>query len=133
MVYALDAQDAESRVGAITNRNTLFTAITRSRAWVRVCGWGPAMAELVDEFDAVREKGYRLAFRVPTAPERAKLRRIHRERSAEETAAIRRTTDELTRAMEALDREEVELEDLPLAVRRRLRERFLADDLDDDA
>jgi superfamily I DNA and RNA helicase len=132
MVYALDAQDAVNRVGAITHRNTLFTAITRSRAWVRVCGWGPAMPELVKEFDEVRAKDFRLTFTVPTAEQRAKLRRIHRERSAEETAALRRTTDELNRIVEQIDREELDIEDLPSSTRRRLRELLLADD-DDDA
>jgi superfamily I DNA and RNA helicase len=132
MVYALDAQDAVNRVGAITHRNTLFTAITRSRAWVRVCGWGPAMPELVKEFDEVRAKDFRLTFTVPTAEQRAKLRRIHRERSAEETAALRRTTDELNRIVDQIDREELDIEDLPSSTRRRLRELLLADD-DDDA
>lgn len=132
MVYALDAHDAVGRAGAITRRNTLFTAITRSRAWVRICGWGPAMPELAAEVDKVRAKDFQLTFKVPTADERAKLRRIHRERSAEETAAIRRTTEDFARAVDALDREEFDIEDLPANIRKRLREALLAD-TDDDA
>ena len=40
MVYAIDSQYASLAFNEITRRNTLFTAITRSRAWVRIVGWG---------------------------------------------------------------------------------------------
>lgn len=38
MVYAIDAQYAAADFNAVTRRNKLFTAITRSRAWVRIQG-----------------------------------------------------------------------------------------------
>lgn len=132
MVYALDAQEAVPNAAAITRRNTLFTAMTRSRAWVRVCGWGPDMPKLVAEFETVRQKRYQLDFRVPNAAERATLRRIHRERSAEETAAVRRSTEELARLVEALDRGEMQIEDVPASLRRRLREALSGHDSEDD-
>src|SRR5262249_10642680 len=39
MVYVADAQYGTGAVNVVTRRNILFTAITRSRAWVRICGW----------------------------------------------------------------------------------------------
>src|SRR5690606_23250168 len=36
MVYVMDAQYADKERNLVTRRNILFTAITRSRAWVRI-------------------------------------------------------------------------------------------------
>src|SRR5207253_8828734 len=44
MVYVIDGQYAAAQTNTVSHRNTLFTAITRSRAWVRICGWGEAMS-----------------------------------------------------------------------------------------
>ena len=46
MVYAVDSQYAVRNFNEVTGRNTLFTAITRSRAWVRIVGWGNDMAAI---------------------------------------------------------------------------------------
>ena len=53
MVYAMDSHLATRRSTEVTRRNTLFTAITRSRAWVRVVGWGPDMTALLTELEHV--------------------------------------------------------------------------------
>jgi superfamily I DNA and RNA helicase len=82
MVYILDSDYcAGGEYEVIKRRNILFTAITRSRAWVRICGCGPTMVKLKEEIDAVQTHKYRLAFRVPTEKESAQLRKIHRDRS----------------------------------------------------
>src|SRR5690606_4687577 len=50
MVYVINAQDCNgSGTGLSSLRNRLFTAITRSKAWVRVIGYGPGMQALIDE------------------------------------------------------------------------------------
>ena len=77
MVYVLDSQYAVKEPNLITRRNTLFTAITRSRAWVRICGWGDRMPEMATEIDAVRNADFRLEFVIPTSEELVRLRRIH--------------------------------------------------------
>src|SRR5262249_51549550 len=43
VVYIMNAEYCYSGFSLPTKRNTLFTAITRSRAWVRVCGIGESM------------------------------------------------------------------------------------------
>lgn len=84
MVYVLNSQFGYSGHELIKKRNILFTAITRSRAWVRICGIGQDMDSLRQEFDAVVNQKYRLHFRVPTDDELARLRRVHGEMSPEE-------------------------------------------------
>ncbi len=127
MVYVLDAQFAISQGREVTRRNTLFTAITRSRAWVRICGHGPRMAEVSQEVDAVRKRSFRLDFTIPTASDLAQLRRIHRDRSSAEAASLRRATQSLKDLVESFEREEIELDDLPPGLRTRLVRRLRGD------
>ncbi|WP_419629534.1 DEAD/DEAH box helicase, partial [Thiolapillus sp.] len=52
MVYIVNAQDCDTPFsGLATLRNRLFTAITRSKAWVRVIGYGKMMQNLADEYE----------------------------------------------------------------------------------
>jgi superfamily I DNA and RNA helicase len=120
MVYALDSQYAAGSDNAVSRRNTIFTAITRSRAWVRVCGWGEESRVIAEEFARVTEKQFRLDFRIPTAPELEQIRRIHRERSADEVATLKRATEALTEVIEAFDRDEFNFDELPPAIRTKL-------------
>ena len=57
MVYVINAQDCYDSYfpsELAKARNRLFTAITRSKAWVRVIGVGKKMHHLIEEFHAVR-------------------------------------------------------------------------------
>jgi superfamily I DNA and RNA helicase len=128
MVYAVDTQRAAQHFNAVTRRNTLFTAITRSRAWVRLTGWGDNMAPIATEVGTVVERGFKLSFTVPTAEELAALRHIHRDRPPEEEASVRQATKGLAAFLEALDRGELDLADLPPSIRNRLRETTSSDE-----
>jgi superfamily I DNA and RNA helicase len=120
MVYVVDAQKAVSSQNAVTQRNTLFTAITRSRAWVRVTGWGRDMDLIANEVQAVKSRNFKLDFKIPTARELASLRHIYRDRSGTTRESVRRATEGLQTFIEAFERDEIELEDLPPALRTRL-------------
>jgi hypothetical protein len=61
-----------------------------------------------------------LDFRIPTAPELEQIRRIHRERSADEVATLKRATEALTEVIEAFDRDEFNFDELPPAIRTKL-------------
>lgn len=51
MVYVVNAHDCwSSRYNLARIRNQLFTAITRTKAWVRVCGVGREMKQLSEEY-----------------------------------------------------------------------------------
>jgi superfamily I DNA and RNA helicase len=121
MVYAVDAHYAASSFNAVTRRNILFTAITRSRAWVRITGWGDAMAPIETEIKEVMAKGYKLAFDIPTSAQLATLRHIHRDRPPEQEASVLKATEGLSTFLEAYDRGEMDLLDLPPALRTRLK------------
>jgi superfamily I DNA and RNA helicase len=120
MVYAVDTHKAAGQFNAVTRRNTLFTAITRSRAWVRITGWGEEMGPIAQEVETVFDRNYRLSFTVPTADELARLRHVYRDRPPEHEASVRRATASLTTFLRAIDRGDVELDDLPEDVRRKL-------------
>jgi superfamily I DNA and RNA helicase len=130
MVYAVDCQKAAGAFNAVTRRSTLFTAITRSRAWVRIVGWGEAMAPVVDEVRSVVGNEYRLEFEIPTATQLAELRHIHRDRPPEHEASIRKATDGLDVFLQGVERGEVELTDLPTELVSRLSELSSEDDAD---
>lgn len=89
MVYIVNAEYCAQGAEMIALRNTLFTAITRSRAWVRVCGIAPEMEILVQEMEKCAQNNYTLEFKVPTLEELDKLRLIHRDRSDEEKKKLK--------------------------------------------
>lgn len=79
MVYVLDSEFCATGFGLIKKRNTLFTAITRSRAWVRICGVGTGMQSLIEEYNALVRASYRLDFTVPTKEQLKLMRTQHRD------------------------------------------------------
>jgi len=84
IVFLMDSQFCARGGGLIKKRNTLFTAITRSRGWVRVCGFGNEMDVLLDEFKQIKTNEYQLKFRVPTKDELAQMRIQHRDITRDE-------------------------------------------------
>lgn len=131
MVYVVDAQYSAVAFNAVTRRNILFTAITRSRAWVRICGYGEQVAEIQREIDSVREHDFRLDFTIPNAAQLADIRHLHRDRPEGAEVVIKNTADVLATFLEAVERGDVDLADLPAPIRTRLAatlEREMADD-----
>lgn len=84
IVYVVNADFCAEGSELIKLRNILFTAITRSRGWVRVSGTGLGMDEIFKEYTLCVNKDYCLDFIVPTTEEIEHLRKVHRELSAEE-------------------------------------------------
>ena len=62
MVYVVNAQKCVNTLQRRTDRNALFTAITRSKGWVRVLGFGEDMQVLCDEFERIKEYDFKLYF-----------------------------------------------------------------------
>lgn len=132
MVYAVDAQYAATDFNAVSRRNMLFTAITRSRAWVRVTGWGDTLNPISDEVSKVLERNFRLEFKIPTANQLRTMRHVHRERAADEEATVRKVTQGLSEFFEAIENGEIDLLDLPPALRTKLATSFQPDTNGDD-
>lgn len=62
MVYIINAQNCISHLTKRSDRNALFTAITRSKGWTRVFGVGAGMEELCEEFEKIKENDFQLVF-----------------------------------------------------------------------
>jgi superfamily I DNA and RNA helicase len=123
MVYVINAQDCYSSFlpsELATARNRLFTAITRSKAWVRVLGVGPAMTALREEFERVKTRDFRLEFVYPTEEKMKQLRIINRDMTTAEREVAKKKLSEGASFLEALERGELELEDLSQELRERL-------------
>lgn len=109
MIYVMNAQDCfsaftKSQLALIRNR--LFTALTRSKGWVRVLGVGPKMDKLTEEWSRLKVEDYRLKFKYPTEDEKKLLRLINVESTAKQTAReqrLQRQRDELLQAIRAGD------------------------------
>jgi len=100
MVYILNADYCAQNIELRKVRNILFTAITRSRAWVRICGVGEGIDTITDETNQCIEKGYSLSFKIPTDSELKKMNLIHRDRTEQEIREIKNASKmayELTR------------------------------------
>lgn len=125
MVYIINAQDCASARGNLAQiRNRLFTAISRSKAWVRVLGIGSGMRQLEEEYQTLKRNSFELRFRYPTDEERAQLMIIHRDMTDEEQGAIESGERNLEGIVEDLEYGRIRVEDLPQDLVRRLR-RFL--------
>jgi superfamily I DNA and RNA helicase len=75
------------------------------------------MIELQAEIEKVSKAGFTLRFRVPTADELAKMRRIHRELSADERVRQRRAESGARTLIDAIISGGADFETLPADVR----------------
>lgn len=62
MVYIVNAQKCVNSLRRRSDRNGLFTAITRSKGWIRVLGYGEDMEVLNQEFEEIKEHNFKLYF-----------------------------------------------------------------------
>ena len=123
MVYIINAHDCYShpllKRDLIKRRNTLFTAITRSKAWVRVYGIGPFMKRLIEEFEEVKKRDFVLEFKYPTQKEIQTMNLISRDISREEEVLLKGEVEDLFGIMKILERikaKEAHIEDYPAEV-----------------
>lgn len=121
MVYVVNAQERFTSGADLAQvRNRLFTAITRSKAWVRVTGVGAEMDALVEEFARVKASNFGLEFIYPPDEVRAKLRIVHRDKSRIVTK-IKRYGQSLGELVSDMERGEVYTDDLDATTLARLR------------
>ena len=113
MVYVLNSNYCAKGSELIKRRNILFTAITRSRAWVRVLGIGSDMDIIIAEMKKCINNDYRLEFNFPTQKELSLIRRIHRERTDEEVRLNDEANRELENIMRNLERNKLDVDMLP--------------------
>ena len=113
MVYIINAQDCHSAVRNLASvRIGLFTAITRSKAWVRVLGFGESMAMLKAEYEKLKARRFELRFTYPTSEQREQLRLIHRDMTMSDFKRFRNRDRHLDDLLYELESGKVHIEDL---------------------
>ena len=117
MVYIINAQDCASgwdKTATALNRNRLFTAITRSKAWVRILGIGPNMDLLMQEWNALKQSDYKLRFQYPTDEEKKLLRVINKELQGKGRARRKVVREQRDQLLQAVEKGEVDVDQLIL-------------------
>ena len=123
MVYVINAQDCHSTARNLaTLRNRLFTAITRSKSWIRVLGVGQGMEAIMEEFKALKDSGFVLDFTYPTADQREQLRIIHRDARQAPIQGLEDWRPGVEQLMAALESGQVHPDDLGPDTLAKLRE-----------
>lgn len=115
LVYIINAQDCYEDVGnenIAVVRNRLFTAITRSKAWVRVIGFGPNMKKLEREFSRVKEHDFKLEFIYPTEEQRQVMNIVNRDMTNAERKSIKDNKKNLADIISSLENGSLRREDL---------------------
>ena len=113
MIYVIDAHLCFSGPELAQKRNILFTAMTRSKAWLRVSGHGKNMEKLQAEYEKCKEADFVLKFIYPTEPERQEMNLINRDRSSQEKNKIQNATREAEKLVNLFQKGEIRPEDLP--------------------
>lgn len=117
MVYVINAQDCigvnliPGHVALVRNR--LFTAMTRSKAWVRVLGVGDSMAALKEEFQKTKAENFALHFRYPTEEERKTMKMVNRDMSKAELERSAKRRNNFADIIASLESGESLIEDYP--------------------
>lgn len=123
MVYVINAQDCHSAAWNLASiRNRLFTAITRSKAWVRVLGVGDGMKELIEEFNRLKQRNFELHFQYPTEEQRKQLMIVHRDITSEERKRVKSREKDLLELVADLESGKLHLEDIDEKVLARVKE-----------
>ena len=96
MVYIINAQNCISNLTKRSDRNALFTAITRSKGWTRVLGYGSGMKELCEEFKKIKEHNYQLVFDpYPTTEQQEQLIINNRDVSDKQASNMKKWFDNI--------------------------------------
>ncbi len=121
MVYVMNAQLCFSGLELARKRNILFTAMTRSKAWLRVVGYGPSMEKLKEEYENVKSRDFTLGLTYPTEEERRHMNLVNRDMSQEERKKVISKRKDVESLLTALAKGELHREDIPSEMRERLK------------
>ena len=113
MVYIVNSEYSVDGPELIKLRNILFTAITRSRAWVRICGVGNGMDELTDEINKCVSNNFKLEFKVPTIDEIKSMREKHKDISKEENKKIQKARNDIRSIISSFESGSVDIDMIP--------------------
>lgn len=122
MIYIINGQEAQSSAGNLALvRNRLFTAMTRSKAWVRVLGVGAGMTDLIAEFDRIKAANFELRFKYPSPGDLQQMRIVHRDMSASDINRVKKRRESIDQLVDELEAGTLYPEDLDPETLARLR------------
>jgi superfamily I DNA and RNA helicase len=127
MIYVINAEQCYAGFALIRKRNILFTALTRSKGWIRAYGVGDSMQGLINEFERVKEQHFTLKFRYPTLEEMDKLNVLHRDLTQAEMKVISESERAAADLIKRLRNQEIQVTDLSKETIEQLKE-LLSDD-----
>lgn len=122
VVYLINADLCAKGINLSRKRNILFTAITRSKAWVRVSGLGNDMDILINEYERVKENNFQLQFEYPNELQRKNMRIIHRDMTQNELREIKKSNFSLADIASKIQKGEIRKEDLDEAAINKLKD-----------
>lgn len=125
MIYVIDANECFSGSELAKKRNILFTAMTRSKAWLRVLGYGEQMRGLEAEYLKVKQKDFCLEFKYPTEQERMEMNRVNKDMSFQERRRLTTQQKNAKELAEGLKRGEIKKDDLSPEILEQLRKQLL--------
>ena len=128
MVYVMDGQNCGTDYSTLKSRNILFTAMTRSKAWVRVTGYGEEMEALCDEYCLIKNNDFKLKFIYPDQELRKKLTIINRDKSDAETKRIETFNNNISDLINSIKNKEMFIEDISTDVLEQLKGLFSNDE-----
>lgn len=115
MVYIVNAEDCYYSLQELAKvRNQLFTAMTRSKAWVRVLGVGSQMDLLIKEYNEVKKHRFTLDFCYPTEVQRQHLKIINRDMSESQKKTLEDAHIGINSVLSAIEGGNLYLDDLKL-------------------
>jgi superfamily I DNA and RNA helicase len=121
MVYIINSQYCYEGVELAKRRNILFTSMTRSKAWVRVCGYGEDMVGLKNEFEKVKANDFALSFIYPTEEERKHMNIVNRDMSDQEKNRVQKNQQNLGELLKDLSEGKIHKEDISIELLDQLR------------
>lgn len=119
MVYFSDAQRCYSDQNPLMMRNRLYTGITRSSAWVRLCLVGRRGEMLGEELRGLARDSYCLNFNYPTRLQMQQMSKCHRQ-AAPSSIAMQRTISEFSNIIDMIRAKKIPDNTLPYSIRRKL-------------
>lgn len=115
LVYVVNSEFCNSGFDLAKSRNILFTALTRAKAWVRICGIGQSMEALSQEMQALVVDNFDLIFKYPTNVEIENLRSSYREKTstASEKRKVKKEIESAQKLFQRIVDGELDLGELP--------------------
>lgn len=117
MVYVMNANFYHGGFELGKKRNSLFTAITRTKAWVRICGVGDGMDILINEHAQLEAENYTLSFKYPNARAIDSMENAYGDRSDEQKEALTSSFEQIKKIKAMLESGQLTIDDLPEDVR----------------